>query len=245
MFKRITNWKLITPSYLEAWCLSIFRTALWLIILIVTIFVLWHTQSEESIIVRPRVKIAYRNPWYDKMAVNGQEHPIQSLFKTFNRNLKKMVRRKARLYRPAKTSNQWTSFKTYQKHCKKSFKKAEINHINDVIQKGLDEINSKPFWRYVKSRRQDSVGVPPLKKMEQLFNASKEKAQIMVEQFPSVFTRNSDNHLPDTRKRARRSIPELHITVDGVQKLFLGINTSKAQRPDQIANIMLKNCAPS
>ena len=25
------------------------------------------TQSEESIIVRPRVKIANRNPWYDKM----------------------------------------------------------------------------------------------------------------------------------------------------------------------------------
>ena len=56
------------PSYLEAWCLSIFRTALWLIILIVTIFVLWRTQSEDSIIVRPRVKIANRNPWYDKMA---------------------------------------------------------------------------------------------------------------------------------------------------------------------------------
>ena len=37
--------------------------------LIVTIFVLWRTQSEESIIVRPRVKIANRNPWYDKMRI--------------------------------------------------------------------------------------------------------------------------------------------------------------------------------
>ena len=46
-----------------AWYLSIFHTPLWLIILIVTIFVLWRTQSEESIIVRPRVEI----PWYDKM----------------------------------------------------------------------------------------------------------------------------------------------------------------------------------
>ena len=31
------------------------------------IFVLWHTQSEESILVRPRVKIANCNPWYNKM----------------------------------------------------------------------------------------------------------------------------------------------------------------------------------
>ena len=30
-------------------------------------FCLRRTQSEESIIVRPRVKIANRNPWYDKM----------------------------------------------------------------------------------------------------------------------------------------------------------------------------------
>ena len=99
-------------------------------------------------------------------------------------------------------------------------------------------------WRYVQSRRQDSVGVPPLKKIGQLINASKEKAQIMVEQFQSVFTRDSNNHLPDTRKRAKQPIPALRITVDGVKKLFLGINTSKAQGPDQIANIMLKTCAP-
>ena len=130
---------------------------------------------------------------------------------------------------------QWSSFKTFQKQCKKAFKRAEINHNNDVIQKGLDENNSKPFWRYVKSRRQDSVG-------RQLVNATKEKAQIMVEQFQSIFTRENDDLLPDTKKRARRAIPI--ITVDGMEKLLCGINISKAQGPDQIANIMLKTCAP-
>ena len=114
----------------------------------------------------------------------------------FNRNLKKMVRRKARLNSRAKKSNQWTPFKTYQKHCKNVFKKAEINHINDVIQKGLDENNSKPFWRYVKSKRQNSVGGLPLKKMGQLINASKVKAHITVEQFQSVL-----------HKRQRQSPP--------------------------------------
>ena len=154
-----------------------------------------------------------------------------------------MVRRKTRLYMHAKKSKQWSSFKTFQKQCKIAFKRAEINHINDVIQKGLDENNSKPFWRYVKSRRQDSVGVPPLKKMGQLVNATKEKAQIMVEQFQSVFTRENDDLLPDTKKGARRAIPPLIITVDCVEKLLCGINIAKAQGLDQIANIMLKTCA--
>ena len=59
----------------------------------------------------------------------------------------------------------------------------------------------------------------------------------------SFFTRDSNNHLPDTRKRAKQPIPALRITVDGVKKLLLGINKSKAQGPDQIANIMLMTCA--
>ena len=78
----------------------------------------------------------------------------------YNRGLKKMVRRKVK---HTKRSNQWGSFKAFQKTCKKAFKKAEINHINNVIQKGLNENNPKPFWRYVKSRRQDNVGVSPLR----------------------------------------------------------------------------------
>ena len=64
-----------------------------------------------------------------------------------------------------------------------------------------------------------------------------------MEQFQSVFTRDDDQRLPDTKKRARRPISPLHITTNGVEKLLRGINTAKAQRPDRIANIMLKTCA--
>ena len=54
---------------------------------------------------------------------------------------------------------------------------------------------------------------------------------------------NTTNQLPDTKKRAKRSIPLLYITSGGVEKLVLGINISKAKGPDKIANIMLKTCA--
>ena len=37
-------------------------------------FCLRRTQSEESIIVRPRVKIANRNPGYDKMSYVGSAY---------------------------------------------------------------------------------------------------------------------------------------------------------------------------
>ena len=115
-----------------------------------------------------------------------------------------MVQRKTRLYKHAKKSNQWGSFKAFQKTCKKAFKKADISHINIVIQKGLTENNPKPFWRYVKNRCQDSVGVSPLKKMGQLVNDSKENGQLLVKQFQSVLTYDDDQQLLDTKKRARR-----------------------------------------
>ena len=162
----------------------------------------------------------------------------------FDKNLRKMVRRKSRLYRHAKKTKQWGNYKAFQKECKKAFKKAEISHINNTIQKGLDEQNTKPFWRYFKSRCQDFIGVAPLKKMGQLINDRKEQAQILVEQFKSTFTIDSDDsNLPDTKKRAKRPIPPLVITTEGVEKLLLNIKVNKATGPDLIPNILLKTCA--
>ena len=81
--------------------------------------------------------------------------------------------------------------------------------------------------------------------MGQLLSDSKDKAQILVEQFQSVFTKHDDtiSLLPEVKKKARRPIPPLNITVKGVEKLLKNINTSKANGPDNISNIMLKTCA--
>ena len=146
-----------------------------------------------------------------------------------------MVRRKSQLHKHAKKT--WDTYKAFQKKFKKAFK------INDTIQKGLNEQNTKPFWRYVKSRSQDFIGVAPLKKMGQLINESKEQAQTLVEQFQSVFTPDDNSQLPDTKKRAKKPIPPLKITVDGVEKLLLNIKVNKATGPDLNPNIMLKTCA--
>ena len=78
--------------------------------------------------------------------------------------------------------------------------------------------------------------------MGQLINDRKEQAQILVEQFKSTFTIDSDDsNLPDTKKRAKRPIPP--ITTEGVEKLLLNIKVNKATGPDLIPNILLKTCA--
>ena len=93
----------------------------------------------------------------------------------FSYNLRHMTGRKARLYKHAKKSKQWTEFKSFQRQCKKAFKDAEVNHINDVINEGLQNKNSKPFWKYVKSRKQDNIGISPLKKNSGLYSVKVKK----------------------------------------------------------------------
>ena len=47
-------------------------------------------------------------------------------------------------------------------------------------------INSKPLWRYIKSKRQD--GVSPLKENEKLHSDSRRKTEILNNKFCSVST---------------------------------------------------------
>ena len=48
------------------------------------------------------------------------------------------------------------------------------------ILEGMEKNNMKPFWKYVKFRKQDNIGVAPLKERGHLINSSKEKAQILI-----------------------------------------------------------------
>ena len=54
-------------------------------------------------------------------------------------------------------------FKVFKKQFSRDCKKSRAEHINRCVIGGLVEGNSKPFWRFVKSLRQDNIGVSQLK----------------------------------------------------------------------------------
>ena len=159
-----------------------------------------------------------------------------------NRKLRKMIRRKTRLHRQARKTGNWSNFRQAQKECKKAFRQAEWTYINEVIQKGLDN-NTKSFWRYVKSKNQDNIGVSPLCSRGQLQSDGQSKAEVLVNQFSSIFTRDDDTNLPPVRIHVCDSIQDIVISEAGVAKLLLNIQTAKAPGPDGISNLVLKECA--
>ena len=66
---------------------------------------------------------------------------------------------------------------------------------------------------------------------------------LLINQFKSVFTREENKTLPKTTKHISRSIPDLEIQSEGIEKLLKNINPSKVSGPDNIPNRILKECA--
>lgn len=130
-----------------------------------------------------------------------------------DRNLRRSLKKKSRLYRQAKKRGNWDRFRHYQKECKRTFRRAEWNHVNRVINEGLENKNSKPFWNCVKSKKQDNIGTAPLKQHGNLITDSRMKADILVDQFESVFTKTTNSDLPDLTKN--KKYPQINnITIE-------------------------------
>lgn len=92
--------------------------------------------------------------------------------------------------------------------------------------------------------RQESSGVAPLKGSDgQLVCDSKGKAQVLNNQFQSVFTDEPPDSLPPLSPSAHNSMPDIHISPTGVLKLLKGLNPHKAMGPDNLHPRVLKELA--
>ena len=159
-------------------------------------------------------------------------------------DLKKQCKRKQRLYNKSKKSGKAAHKLAYnqsQKDVQAALKRARWNHINGLLQTGLDEGSSKPFWRYIKQQKQDNVGVSPLKKDGKLYPDSHSRSEILASQFKSVFTDDESDPNRETAPfgPSYPPIDELVISEAGVRALLKGIVPSKASGPDEVPGKLL------
>jgi hypothetical protein len=161
-------------------------------------------------------------------------------------HLKRLTRKKQRLYNRAKKSHKdlhWAQYKSLKSALTKALRKARWDYINGILQLGLDEGNTKPFWRYVYSQKNDRSGVAPLREDGRLHSDGQRKATILNKQFVSVFTRDKPGCETTLSGPSYPPIKTLEINTKGVHKLLAGINPSKAAGPDQVPCRILKELA--
>jgi len=164
----------------------------------------------------------------------------------FNNTLKRMCKKKQRLFNKAKKTKRaqhWEQYKSFKRDTLKAIRKRRWSYINDVLLLGLDKGDTKPFWRYVRAQRQDNAGVAPLLDNGVLHTDSLSKACILNKQFISVFTREDAGDIPRLQGLRYPNIADLHISTEGVEKLLCNLNVSKASGPDQIPCRLLKGLA--
>ena len=79
---------------------------------------------------------------------------------------------------------------------KRELRDAERVYVNGILHNGLESGNNKPFWKYVKSKKQESFGISALKSNGNVITDSISKAEILNSQFKSVFAPQSGNTFP-------------------------------------------------
>ena len=123
---------------------------------------------------------------------------------------------------------------------KRELRDAERVYVNGILQNGLESGNNKPFWKYVKSPKQETSA---LKSNGNVITDSLSKAEILNSQFKSVFTSQSGNTFPQLPGTQFPKIKPLHISENGVFMLLDRIDVSKSSGPDKLPGRLLQSLA--
>ena len=158
-------------------------------------------------------------------------------------NVRKVINKKNKTYNKRKTNP--TKYKTLKHQVQRELRKAYHDYIEKIICDlpigGPDQhipSNVKP--KNIKSIRIDNSGVAPLKRDGILVTDTVDKADILNNQFQSVYTNETDTDIPDKGHSPHTKMPQINISSAGVSKRLSNINPHKACGPDNIHGRVLK-----
>ena len=172
------------------------------------------------------------------------------------------IRKRDHLHKKQKTSGKPKDRKAFldQKHlAQRKLRKAHSEYLENLL--GLHNTSTaadteskcspKKLFSYIKNTRQDSCGITPLRKDGLLHTDNKVKASILNEQFQSVFTQKSPLSLQQLSKIQAQNyaiegkldyppgcvpefpdMPDITISVAGIDKLLKNLQPNKATGPD-------------
>ena len=106
----------------------------------------------------------------------------------FTKNLKKLCKRKQRLYNKAKkTRNQddWQEFCDIRKSVHKELRAARVSHISQFLTTSITD-KPKSFWTFISKLRKDNQGIGDLHVGGSIVSDDALKSEALNEQFNSV-----------------------------------------------------------
>ena len=95
----------------------------------------------------------------------------------------------------------------------------------------------------MKSQKTEGGGIPSLKKDGQLIIDTVGKAEMLNEQYKSVFTTELDGPVPDKGPSPHLTMEDPIIMVNGAEKILKNIKANKAAGPDAVTARVMKETA--
>ena len=86
----------------------------------------------------------------------------------------------------------------------------------------------------------DLSGVSPLRSEGEIHSSAEKKAEILNQQFTTVFTQKPPGPLPDKGPSPHPTMPDICISKEGIEKMLLNIKPDKAAGPDSLPATVLK-----
>ena len=132
-------------------------------------------------------------------------------------------------------------------------RQAYWRYVESLIEEDPPDMDQQPskqkkFWNYIKSLRKDNCGVAPLKDKGKMHSDPLDKANILNQQYQSVFTQEDTSSIPIPDGNPSPTMPDIEVTTEGILSLLKRLNPNKATGPDLIPARIFKElaeqCAP-
>ena len=146
---------------------------------------------------------------------------IESMWNHFRRKTSQKHRAHEKARRTKKKRDR-DRYKRLQQEVQRETRKAHKQYMEDVVSDGE---NRNKFWSYIKSKGQEFSGVAPLKNKAGFIQSDNlSKANILNDQFHSVFTKEDHTNFPDKGPSPYSTMKNINISIEGVYKLLKKTN---------------------
>ena len=114
-----------------------------------------------------------------------------------NNYIKRLTRRKQRAYNQARHSNlstDWSKYYDIKRQCQRECRTAFNRYVSNLVNPDNNSV-TKHLWSFIKSKRQDHIGISTLKHQGETFVDATDKANVFADYFSSVFTSEDIAHI--------------------------------------------------
>ena len=163
----------------------------------------------------------------------------------FDRSLRRLTRKKQRLYNKAKASrrdNDWEKYRDCCHQTRRALNRARQEFITNKLKNDMTD-DPKAFWTFVNKLKKDAVGIGDLKDNNKIITDEQDKAELLNKQFTGVFTKEDKTNIPKLEGDPMPNISHLNITENGVLKQLQKLKVNKAPGPDGLFPWFLKMVA--